>query len=201
MGTTGSTSSGKVNTELPDIIARVREYATVPLAVGFGVSTREHFETVASAGADGVVIGSRLVEVIRNAEEGKLPADVESYCRGISLKGQTQATPSAAHVNGKATKPAANGTQNGSSVQQAAADPSALPARFGQFGGQYVPEALVDCLVELEAAHKAAMADPEFWAEWKSMFNYMNRPSNLYLAENLTKHAGGAKIWLKREDL
>ena len=54
MGTTGSSDTGKLNSALPDIIARVREYATVPLAVGFGVATREHFDHVAGAGADGV---------------------------------------------------------------------------------------------------------------------------------------------------
>jgi tryptophan synthase len=45
------------------------------------------------------------------------------------------------------------------------------------------------------------MADPEFWKEWEGLFKYMNRPSNLYFAEKLTEHAGGAKIWMKREDL
>jgi tryptophan synthase len=59
----------------------------------------------------------------------------------------------------------------------------------------------VDCLIELEEAHKSAVADPEFWKEFQSHYGYMNRPSQLYLAENLTKDAGGAKIWLKREDL
>ena len=76
-----------------------------------------------------------------------------------------------------------------------------LPDRFGEFGGQFVPEALVDCLSELEAAHKSAMADPEFWKEFRGLYGYMNRPSNLYKAERLTEHAGGATIWLKREDL
>jgi tryptophan synthase len=76
-----------------------------------------------------------------------------------------------------------------------------LPHKFGQFGGQYVPEALFDCLTELEAAHKAAVEDPSFWKEFESLFGYMNRPSNLYFAEKLTEKAGGAKIWLKREDL
>ena len=76
-----------------------------------------------------------------------------------------------------------------------------LPARFGQFGGQFVPESLFDCLVELEEAHKSAMADPKFWKEFHGLYGYMNRPSNLYKAERLTEHAGGATIWLKREDL
>ena len=78
MGTTGSSDSGTLNTALPDIISRVRQYATVPLAVGFGVATREHFDTVASAGADGVVIGSRLVSVIKNAPAGSAARDVEA---------------------------------------------------------------------------------------------------------------------------
>jgi tryptophan synthase len=200
MGTTGSSKSGTVNTELPDIIARVRQYATVPLAIGFGVSTREHFDTVAAAGADAVVIGSRLVDVIRQSASGEIAPQVESYCRELSLKGQAPA-PAVEKITGKVTTPIVNAAQNGPTAHHTASDPSVLPARFGQFGGQYVPEALVDCLVELEAAHKKAMSDPEFWAEWNSLFKYMNRPSNLYLAENLTKIGGGAKVWLKREDL
>jgi tryptophan synthase len=56
MGTTGSSEKVAMNSSLPDIISRVREYATVPLAVGFGVATRDHFNAVADAGADGVVI-------------------------------------------------------------------------------------------------------------------------------------------------
>jgi len=64
-----------------------------------------------------------------------------------------------------------------------------------------VPEALFDCLVELEEAHKSAMVDPAFWKEFQSFYGYMNRPSKLYFAESLTKYAQGAQIWLKREDL
>ncbi len=67
MGTTGSSTEGAMNQELPNIVARVRQYAKVPLAVGFGVATRDHFNIVANAGADGVVIGSRIVTVIKEA--------------------------------------------------------------------------------------------------------------------------------------
>jgi tryptophan synthase len=201
MGTTGSSISGKVNTELPDIIARIRQYTNVPLAVGFGVATRAHFEYVASAGADGVVIGSRLVEVMREAPEADLAERVKTYCSEISLAGQPQPPTPPAKLEGKVTTPVVNVAQTGPSIANTSSDPTVLPARFGEFGGQYVPEALVDALVELEAAHKAAMADPAFWEEWRSLYGYMNRPSNLYFAERLTEEAGGAKIWLKREDL
>lgn len=187
-----------MNTALPDIIARVKEYTAIPLAVGFGVATRDHFNTVFDAGADGVVIGSRLVNIIKDAPKGEIPQRVEAYCREISLKGQPL------RVRSPLTKPVAPSVHAGTKDPLAAKIPlgsTVLPMRFGQFGGQYVPEALFDCLIELEEAHKSAMADPTFQAELQSYYGYMNRPSGLYLAEQLTKHAGGAKIWLKREDL
>lgn len=199
MGTTGSSVKVGINSALPDIIARVRQYTDVPLAVGFGVATREHFDFVADAGADAVVVGSRLVSVIKEAPAAEIAQKVEAYCKEISLKGQPhkRGTP----LNGKVTTPVVNVNKEGPSVSNTASDPIVLPARFGQFGGQYVPEALFDCLMELEEAHKSAMEDPEFWKEFRGLYGYMNRPSNLYFAEKLTAHAGGAKIWLKREDL
>ncbi|KAJ3554904.1 hypothetical protein NM688_g2863 [Phlebia brevispora] len=194
MGTTGSSDKGKLNVELPDIIARVREYATVPLAVGFGVATREHYDYVADAGADGVVIGSRLVSVIKNSPSAEITKNVEAYCRSISLKGQ----PPVHHVHPAHPHPHHEANGSAPAIE---GEVNVLPARFGQFGGQYVPESLFDCLHELEEAHNAAMHDPEFWKELRSFYSYMNRPSNLYKADRLTEHAGGATIWLKREDL
>ena len=197
MGTTGSNAKIAMNSALPDIIARVREYATVPLAVGFGVATRDHFNTVADAGADGVVIGSQLVTVVKNAPPGEVAQHIEAFCREISQKGKPirVRSPSATRVTSPDTK------KETSETTGATLDNPVLPQRFGQFGGQYVPEALVDCLAELEQAHKSAMADPEFQKELQSHFGYINRPSQIYLAENLSKDAGGANIWLKREDL
>ena len=74
--------------------------------------------------------------------------------------------------------------------------------RFGRFGGRYVPETLIPALDELQAAYTAARQDPEFLAELDTLLReFVGRPSGLYLAENLTRRAGGAKIYLKREDL
>jgi tryptophan synthase len=201
MGTTGSSDKVALNSALPDIIARIKEYATVPLAVGFGVSTREHFNVVVDAGAEGVVIGSRLVSIIKQAPRAEVAAKVEEYCRSISLKGQPQQKHYPTRSAGQRTTSVTGPNRIEQPDLNSASETVALPARFGQFGGQYVPEALFDCLVELEEAHKSAMSDPEFWKEWESLFGYMNRPSNLYFAQSLTKHAGGAKIWMKREDL
>lgn len=76
-----------------------------------------------------------------------------------------------------------------------------IEPRFGGYGGQYAPEALVDCLDEIEKAFHQAKQDPEFWKEFESYYDFVGRPSNLQLAQRLTDHCGGAKIWLKREDL
>ena len=195
MGTTGSSVSGTMNSALPNLISRVRNYTDIPLAVGFGVATREHFDLVADAGADGVVIGSRLIAINKTAPEGQVAHKVEQYCRDISLKGQPPKPSSSARSLSTKSRPPLK------TAPSTESHPNILPPRFGEFGGQYVPEALWDCLVEIEEAHNAAMKDPEFIKEWESLYGYMNRPSNLYKAEKLTAVAGGATIWLKREDL
>jgi len=79
---------------------------------------------------------------------------------------------------------------------------SPLSSRFGDFGGRYVPETLVGAHEELEAAYNAARGDPAFQAELDDLLkNYVGRPTPLYFAERLTRECGGARIWLKREDL
>ncbi len=73
---------------------------------------------------------------------------------------------------------------------------------FGRFGGQWVPETLMPALSELEHAFKDAMADPDFLSELSALHtHYGGRATPLYRADRLTAHAGGATIWLKREDL
>ncbi|ESQ90820.1 tryptophan synthase subunit beta [Asticcacaulis sp. AC460] len=74
--------------------------------------------------------------------------------------------------------------------------------RFGEFGGLYVPETLMPLVLELNAAWQSAKTDPTFWAEYHSLLkHFVGRPSPLYLAERLTAHYGGAKIYFKREEL
>ena len=73
---------------------------------------------------------------------------------------------------------------------------------FGQFGGRYVPEALIGALDEIEAAHDAAQKDPEFLAELAHLHKtYSGRPSIITEVKRFAEHAGGARIILKREDL
>ncbi|AZB43329.1 tryptophan synthase subunit beta [Bacillus sp. FJAT-42376] len=74
--------------------------------------------------------------------------------------------------------------------------------RYGEFGGKFVPETLMEPLEELEAAYREAIADPSFGEEYVRLLKeYSGRPTALTFADNLTKSIGGAKIYLKREDL
>ncbi len=73
---------------------------------------------------------------------------------------------------------------------------------FGEYGGRFVPETLMPVLDELAAAYNQAKADDAFWSEFEALSrDYSGRPTPLYLAERLTEHCGGARIFLKREDL
>lgn len=237
MGVTGAT--GTLNTKLPELLERVHQYSGgKPAAVGFGVSTREHFLSVQGI-AEGVVIGSQIVIELGNAKEGQRGKAVEDYCAQITGRrpgyandtngvtrevGIVETMHSAKEPNGNTVNgmnghevqvdevitdadvpdepgladqlDALNSSTNGTDPK-----PDAIPARFGQFGGQYVPESLMDCLAQLEEGFTEAKNDPKFWEEFRSYYPYMGRESSLHLAERLTERAGGANLYLKREDL
>ena len=74
--------------------------------------------------------------------------------------------------------------------------------RFGEFGGQYVPETVMNAVHELEEAYDKYKNDPQFQKELADLYrDYANRPSMLYYAQHMTEDLGGAKIYIKREDL
>jgi tryptophan synthase len=221
MGVTGAT--GTLSSGLPALLKRVKEYSGgVYAAIGFGVSTREHFVSVAQL-ADGVVIGSQIITELANAGPGKGAKAVEEYCANVSGHrpqangGLTREVgivetmhvaqePSGKNVHvdaviGERKEPGlieqieALNADSGNGIKQN------IPSRFGEFGGQYVPESLVDCLSELEAGFNAIKDDPAFWEEYRGYYEWMGRPGHMHIAPRLTEHAGGANIWLKREDL
>lgn len=235
MGVTGAT--GQLPSGLPELLERVHRYSNnTPAALGFGVSTRDHFLTVSRI-AEGVVIGSQVVTTLANAPAGQGAQKIKEYCseiRGIKegdhavtnglqeMLAKEHDNSNGQFTNGHAlenghgpaaqphvdevVKPSENGSGPGLADQLEALNMSggetpAIPSRFGEFGGQYVPESLMDCLAELEAGFESARNDPKFWDEYRSHYDYMGRPSKLHRAERLTEYAGGADIWLKREDL
>ena len=73
---------------------------------------------------------------------------------------------------------------------------------YGKFGGRFVPETLMTAVLELEEAYRESQADPSFQEELNQLLRqYVGRAPPLYYAKNLTQHIGGAKIYIKREDL
>ncbi|KAF3407373.1 hypothetical protein DPV78_001268 [Talaromyces pinophilus] len=216
MGVTGAT--GTLSAGLPELLKRIKQYSgNVPAAVGFGVSTREHFLSVASI-ADGVVIGSQIITTLSQAAPGERAKAAEKYCAEICGRKNLPVTKifdtdeplnGAQELNSVAK---VNGTTASSSSQPELLDqidatnpeeqdPELFSARFGEFGGSYAPESLMRCLSELEVGFDKIRNDPEFWAEMRSYYSYIGRPGHFHIAERLTKHVGGATIWLKREDL
>eukprot|EP01126_Amoeba_proteus_P029412 TRINITY_DN28_c0_g1_i9.p1 TRINITY_DN28_c0_g1~~TRINITY_DN28_c0_g1_i9.p1 ORF type:complete len:600 (-),score=103.47 TRINITY_DN28_c0_g1_i9:163-1962(-) len=181
LGVTGRRSN--VSTELVKFIQDVRNNVEWPIAIGFGVSTREikdHYSTL----GEGVVVGSVFVETLNNAEPNKRAKDIfdqaEYFC-----KDPTPVVLDPPRVVINELKPQLQ-------------EPSS--SIFGSFGGRYVPETLMSALEELQEAYNMASKDPLFQDAIKSTYSYVGRPTPLYHATNLSKE-GGAQIWLKREDL
>jgi len=180
-GVTGARDS--VAPSVDPFLARIRASTSVPVAVGFGISTPDQFQSMGTK-ADGVVVGSAIITTIAN--EGSL---VE-YCNSLTgRQGAVQVTvpvPSSPAVS--ARTPAAAAPHNADSM-------------FGDFGGMFVPETLMEALDELQREYAKCLNDPSFVAEVASYNDFIGRPSRFHKAERLTEFAGGATIWLKREDL
>jgi len=92
-------------------------------------------------------------------------------------------------------------TREGRGTQRVAV-PASVPGRFGVYGGRYVPETLMAALEELEREYEKAKRDPKFQKRLEELLRtYAGRPTALSFARRLTQKLGGAKIYLKREDL
>eukprot|EP01134_Creolimax_fragrantissima_P007737 CFRG7737T1 len=188
-GVTGERAT--ISSDLPAFIDRVRAACDLPIAIGFGVSTREQFVTMSKLG-DGVVIGSAVCKALvsdDSTEPKVLAARFVAQVTGRTVEDvKSEISTAVDQWSCKATAELdieANGEE----------------FTFGDFGGRYVPETLVDALDELDRVWKELKDDPEFWAEFKSYYQYIGRPSSCHLAPRLTEYAKGARIWLKREDL
>ena len=166
--------------DLAEFIQRVRSKTELPLAVGFGISNANMVNGVANI-ADGVVVGSAIMKAM-----DKLGTDATTEQRADAIREIV-------------TELKAGTTQADSAVNQATKlgqIPSAWHntgenTRFGKFGGQYIPETLSVAFEELEKCYLEIKDDPDF----------VGGPTPLHKADRLTALAGGATIWLKREDL
>lgn len=197
MGTTGAQAS--VASDLGQLVTRVKEYTKdTPVAVGFGVSTRQHYLDV-GAHSDGVVIGSKIITLVGESPEGKRYEAAKEYVSGIldGVKHKILSKEQFKEIQKKSVEIAREQKELVNNFTET----HKFPIRFGDFGGQYVPEALHACLRELEKGFDEAVADPSFWADFRALYPYIGRPSSLHKADRLSEYIGGAQIWLKREDL
>lgn len=194
MGTTGATVS--ISNSIDELTNHIRKFSKdTPLAVGFGVSTREHFLNVGKS-ADGVVIGSKIITLIGESQPGERGKVAQDYIKSIlgDYVRSEKETPSQPF-------PATVSEPVDCKLKPQFEEVHKFNPRFGEFGGQYVPEALHTCLAELEKGFEACASDPSFWDEFRALYPYIGRPSSFHKADRLTEYAGGAQIWLKREDL
>lgn len=186
-GVTGA--RGALPADLKAFVDRVRSKANVPLAVGFGISTPEQVNEVSSL-AEGVVVGSAVIGAIDSKINGS-PADraeaLEKFCSSLTSALATRVPDTKSKTTFTPAAPVNLDISN---------------RNFGDFGGRYIPETLVDAHRDLEAEYAKAIADPKFIEEVAFYRReFIGGPTPLYYAERLTKKIGGARIWFKREEL
>jgi len=183
-GVTGARAN--LASDLPAFLARIRKHTDVPVAVGFGVSKREHVLDLQKNGADGAVVGSAIINAIQSA-----PNQAERVKAVKQL------------VLDLTTGPVDSSFGDGGAKPRAVADVEKKPEyAFGEFGGRYIPETLMEAHEELERQYNIAIKDPEFIAEVdRYRREYIGGPTPTYFAKNLTEKMGGAQIWLKREEM
>lgn len=181
--------------ELPDdleeFIGRVRSKTDLPLAVGFGVSNPKMVQGIANL-ADGVVVGSQILKAMDSLGDDATTEQRADAIREVTAHLKTGVT-QADDVKNQATKLGQIPAEWGEDSKV---------TRFGKFGGQYIPETLSVAFEEIEDSYNAIKDDPDFLeelAEYRR--DFVGGPTPLHKADRLTEFAGGATIWLKREDL
>ncbi|PVV02478.1 hypothetical protein BB560_003065 [Smittium megazygosporum] len=180
-----------VSSELEGMLKRIHNYTDAPLAVGFGVSTPEQFRKVGSL-AEGVIIGSKIADIVLKSSPGTEAQAVYDYCSEIN--GRKSGNVKRSSPIPRAPKSELNGIKS-------EIEANTSQQWFGLFGGQYIPEALYEAISEIEVAYNQIKDDPSFWEEFRSYYPFIGRPSQLHFASRLTEHCKGAQIYLKREDL
>lgn len=191
---TGVTGTRKT---LPDdlghFIERVRSKTDLPLAVGFGISSPEMVNSVANM-ADGVVVGSAISKAMDATGKNATTQDLADAVYKIVSELTTGCKQAPDAMNQASAVGRVVGTSKNDEFHN--------KSRFGRFGGQFIPETLAGAFNEIEEAYNSIKDDPKFLAEiQRYRKDFVGGPTPLHLAKRLTELCGGAKIWLKREDL
>ncbi|KKY25794.1 putative tryptophan synthase [Diplodia seriata] len=190
---------GTPKAELPKLLAKVHQFAgKMPVAIRSDPQSHDEFDEVGAV-AEAVATADPLACVLREAQASHAAADIEAHAATVSGRPASRQPPGYKRTDSGTAL--VDHLEALAIAKDAAAAPIDSGTHIEGFGGQYVPEALMGCLAELEAGFKACVDDPEFWQEFRSHYSFLGRPGQLHKAERLTEHVGGANIWLKREDL
>ena len=179
--------------DLEDFVARIRAKTSLPIAVGFGISNPNMVKGVANI-SDGVVVGSAILRAMDKVGRGAKTEEKANAVRDIisTLCAGLEQSPNAKH----------QATLLGRTPVIKTNEDRHKVTHFGKFGGQFIPETLSEAFREIEVEYEKIKNDPEFLAElMEYRRDFVGGPTPLHLAERLTELCGGAKIWLKREDL
>ena len=179
--------------DLEDFVARIRAKTSLPIAVGFGISNPNMVKGVANI-SDGVVVGSAILRAMDKVGRGAKTEEKANAVRDIisTLCTGLEQSPNAKH----------QATLLGRTPVIKTNEDRHKVTHFGKFGGQFIPETLSEAFREIEVEYEKIKNDPEFLAElMEYRRDFVGGPTPLHLAERLTELCGGAKIWLKREDL
>jgi len=188
-GVTGARS--ELPPDLDEFIQRVRKATDLPLAVGFGISSPGMVNGVANM-ADGVVVGSAILNAVKELGDDATTEEKAAAVKAVIADLST------------GVKQADDAKNQASKLGQIPKEWASTndKTRFGEFGGQYIPETLSVAFEEIEESYEEVKNDPEFLAELdRYRREFVGGPTPLHKAERLTEMCGGANIWLKREDL
>ncbi|PGH02249.1 tryptophan synthase, alpha subunit [Helicocarpus griseus UAMH5409] len=193
MGVSGSAGEGVSldKSVLSQFLRRLRHFCgKKPFALGLGVSTREQFLSMQDL-APGVVVGTQIIKIINGSQaEGELARAIRNYC--MYLTGRSD-------VVSPVQLPLHNPTINPSADIACLAGEITLPSYFGPYGGQYVPELLLDSLGDLERCFVSALEDPNFWREYQNHLTGMiSGPLQIKNGHDTSGHQV-ANVWLQEE--
>lgn len=204
-GVTGARSA--LPDDLLDFITRVRSHTELPLAVGFGISDPTMVQSVANL-ADGVVVGSAILKALdpdseEKHSESSSPEELAKLVRETVAHLATGLKQDPSAVRNQATKMGQTLPEDEPCMVEER-DNRKKAKNFGttSFGGQYIPETLSVAFEEIEEQYNIIKNDPDFLEELAIYRrDFVGGPTPLHRADRLTEMAGGATIWLKREDL
>lgn len=186
-----------------DYIKELKSLTNKPIIKAFGINDKADLEKALKSSADYVLLDYKVAGSGKSFDWGLLAGFSREYflAGGLNISNLDKAKKLNPYALDISSGVEINGFKDEKMVKDFIQGVR-MKGRFGIHGGQYMPETLMNAVIELEKAYEFYKNDENFNQELQNLLNdYANRPSRLYYAKSMTKDLGGAKIYLKREDL